>query len=81
VVAQGEQGEERGDYSTDGASQLGPAPPPQAPPRCCYDNGAQAANLFALYLGAVPPEYVDATVGMLAAAIRNRTATVPQRSR
>ena len=45
--------------------------------RCCYDKGSQTSNMMALHLGAVPPEYVNATLGMLIASIRNRTSTSP----
>ena len=31
--------------------------------RCCYDNGSQASNVFALHLGAVPEEHMNATLG------------------
>ena len=42
--------------------------------RCCYDQGSQTSNVMALYLGAVPAKHINATVGMLVASIRNRTA-------
>ena len=45
--------------------------------RCCYDKGSQTSNMMALHIGAVPAEYVNATVGMLVASIRNRTSVGP----
>eukprot|EP00656_Telonema_subtile_P015269 TRINITY_DN17984_c0_g1_i2.p1 TRINITY_DN17984_c0_g1~~TRINITY_DN17984_c0_g1_i2.p1 ORF type:complete len:1040 (-),score=151.32 TRINITY_DN17984_c0_g1_i2:119-3238(-) len=48
-----------------------------ASPRCCYSEGSQTSNVFALQLGAVPAEYINATIATLASSIRNRTATTP----
>eukprot|EP00937_MAST-01D_sp_MAST-1D-sp2_P006075 g6075.t1 len=45
--------------------------------RCCYDKGSQTSNIFALHLGVVPPEHVNATLGMLVASIYDREATKP----
>eukprot|EP01043_Picozoa_sp_COSAG02_P048115 COSAG02_NODE_4691_length_5089_cov_3.712425_1_plen_1144_part_00 len=45
--------------------------------RCCYDSGSQASNMFALHLGAVPEEYMNDTLGMLVASIRDRNASTP----
>jgi alpha-L-rhamnosidase len=45
--------------------------------RCCYDNGSQASNAFALHLGAVPEMHMNATLGMLVASIRDRNASAP----
>lgn len=43
--------------------------------RCCYSLGSQTANMFALHIGAVPPEHVNATISMLNASIYNRFAS------
>eukprot|EP00038_Savillea_parva_P007047 m.167528 g.167528 ORF g.167528 m.167528 type:complete len:1197 (+) comp12839_c0_seq1:59-3649(+) len=45
--------------------------------RCCYGVGSQADNIFALQLGVVPPEHLDATLAMLTASINNHLATHP----
>ena len=45
--------------------------------RCCYGKGSQASNIFALHLGAVPEEYMNDTLGMLVASIRDRNASAP----
>lgn len=45
--------------------------------RCCYDKGSHASNIFALHLGAVPPEHVNQTLAMLVTSIYDRRATRP----
>lgn len=45
--------------------------------RCCYGSGSQADNVFALFIGAVPPEHVNRTVAMLTTSINNHLATKP----
>ena len=45
--------------------------------RCCCDTGSQTNNVFALTIGAVPPELINSTVGMLVASIKNRFAPSP----
>ena len=49
--------------------------------RCCYGNGSQASNIFALHLGAVPDEHLNDTLGMLVASIRDRNASAPAADR
>ena len=52
-----------------------PSPVPTS--RCCYGRGSQTDNVFALYLGAVPPTVVNRTVAMLVASIYNHSTTQP----
>ena len=60
---------------TAAASSVTASAPPTV--RCCYDTGSQTNNVMALYLGVVPEEHINATVGMLIAAIRDHNAVTP----
>jgi hypothetical protein len=50
---------------------------PRGATRCCYGSGSQADNVFALFIGAVPPEHTTRTVAMLTTSINNHLATKP----
>ena len=45
-----------------------------APSRCCYGVGAQASNIFALMIGAVPEEHHNATASALVDAINSKAS-------
>ena len=65
-----------GSKRSPGSKILAPPPPPP-PVRCCYSRGSQTDNVFALYIGAVPDEHINATLGMLVASIHTNNATRP----
>ena len=64
-------------YNGLGGEDGGAMADPEGRKRCCYDTGSQTNNVFALQIGAVPPELINSTVAMLVASLKNRSASSP----